>query len=235
MVTRINFQQLREDRQGFNNLMVVNSVLNNDLKKFYKNINKKEYNRALKELGITHVDFWKKCKYDLLFLKMSAGRLAKKASRQGTKDEKIQIETCNNLAQEYEINIRILGKSDFRPKKDGKIISNAKMTKDKIRKDQCLKSFDAKITGTITGWLSAKITFGSGGHQDNVFEEQDTLCMWWENYMKDKKERLVILIDTDREKEFTTLKNKYKECKNILITDHVGLQEFIMKVDDYKS
>lgn len=103
------------------------------------------------------------------------------------------------------------------------------MKQKNITKDKCLKSFDAKITGKINGWLSAKITFGNGGHQDNVFEEEDTLCLWWKKYYKNKEDKLVILIDTNLEKEFITLKNKYKICKNIIITNHFEFQNYMIK------
>ena len=227
--TKLDFQEIRKDRQKYNNFLVIDAVKSNDEKKFYKNINKEEYKRTLEDLKIDHKQFWEKCKIDHLFLVLSARNLAKKDSRQGSKDELVQIKICNEAAQKCNIKIKNLNNKAFRPTKQGKIVSFSEMEKKKISKDQCLKSFDAKITGKMKGWLSAKITYGNGGHQDNVFEEEDTLCSWWKNNMKNKDQKLVILIDTDLKKEYDTLKTKYKDCKSIIITNHYQFQEYLLK------
>ena len=58
--------------------------------------------------------------------------------------------------------------------KDGKIISERTYKMRDINKDCCLKSFDGSIDGKLSGYITAKISYGSGGHQDNVFEEMYT-------------------------------------------------------------
>ena len=85
------------------------------------------------------------------------------------------------------------------------------MKEKKILKDECLKSFDGKISGKLFGWLFAKVVFGSGGHQDNVFEEADNLCCWVKKFHRDSENLFVILIDTDLEDKFNKLKSKYHE------------------------
>lgn len=227
-IVKLNFQELRMERQKYNNQLIVNSIKNNDEKSFYKNINRKEYDRLLTTLEISHLELWKKCQNDILFSKLVASNISKKASRQGSKDEFTQINICNQIAQKIKIKIEILNKTAYRPTKDGKIISFEEMKKENITKDKCLKSFDAKISGKINGWISAKITFGSGGHQDNVFEEEDTLCLWWKKYIKNIDLKLVILIDTNLKNQIKTLKEKYNNCDNILITNHYHFQEYLV-------
>ena len=82
-----------------------------------------------------------------------------------------------------------------------------------IEKNNCLKSFDAKITGKLNGYLSAKVALGSGGHQDNVFEEEDTLANWWSIYKHDDPDFIVLLIDTDLTTQFEKLQKKYRTLR----------------------
>jgi hypothetical protein len=93
--------------------------------------------------------------------------------------------------------------------------------------DCCLKSFDAKITGKINGFISAKVVYGSGGHQDNAFEEMDTLSHWWTRYKSDSVDFLIILIGTDLTTKFAILK-KYDDTKNVKIFDHVEFQRYMI-------
>ena len=71
---------------------------------------------------------------------------------------------------------------------------------------------------------------GSGGHQDNVFEEMDTMCNWWKEFKKKENtdDILVILIDTDLTSKFNRLKNKYSDIANIKVCNHIGLQQYII-------
>jgi len=49
-----------------------------------------------------------------------------------------------------------------------------------------LKSFDAKISGIINGWIFAKITYTNGGHQDNVFVRSSSICSMGTSIWKTK-------------------------------------------------
>jgi hypothetical protein len=167
----IDFSNVRQERQRINNLLAIDSIIKNNLT---KNINIKEYNRILTELEITQDALLNKCNNDNLFLILLASKIAINASRQGVKDEELQINTCNITSSKFNIIIEKLSVSEFRPTKSGEIVSNIKMN----NKNDCLKSFDAKISGIITGWVFAKVVFGNGGHQDNVFEEAYTYCEW---------------------------------------------------------
>ena len=175
----------------------------------------------------------KKCQEDEIFLLEWSASLAINASRQGAKDENLQLTTCNESTKNFNINIENLSVNAYRPEKSGKIITNKDMKDNKIPLDQCLKSFDGKITGKINGWIFAKVCFGSGGGQDSVFIEADTLCEWVKTKHNNDKPLYVILIDTDLMDKIDILKKKYKDIKNLLIGNHIEFQQYI--IDNYSS
>ena len=156
-----------------------------------------------------------------------AGRIAINASRQGIKDEVIQIETINITTSKIGINIIKLSPNLYRPTKLGEILVNTEIKKRNINLSDCLKSFDAKITGKISGWIFAKIVIGSGGHQDNVFEEASTLCEWIIKF-SDKNDIYIILIDTDLLHKFDRLKEKYSNIDNLIIGNHIEIQQYFI-------
>ena len=95
-----------------------------------------------------------------------------------------------------------------------------------LKKNDCLKSFDAKISGLVKGWVFAKVAFGEGGHQDNVFSEAHQFVEWADNYGT-SDQLYVVLVDTD-------LNHKFKESKqkptkpNTIVCNHVEFQRFII-------
>lgn len=224
-----NFKDIRKVRQANNNKIVYESLRKGNLKRFYKNINHKEYKRTLECLSITEEEFILKCKCDNLFAKLASRTISKNASRQGCKDEEEQLRTCNITAKKCGILIENLTATGFRPTKDGSIVSKDEMRIKQISKDSCLKSFDAKISGNISGYIAAKVAYGSGGHQDNVFEEMDTLAKWWGKYKTETGEFLIILIDTDLITKFTTIKEKYRNVNNIKIFNHIEFQQYMIE------
>ena len=150
------------------------------------------------------------------------------ASRQGTNDEKEQLKVCNITTSKCGIFIENLTSTALRLTKDGNIVSKNDMKKYNITKDNCLKSFDGKITGKINGYISAKVAYGTGGHQDNVFEELDNMADCWAKYKNEDDNILVFLIDTDLENKFNCLKTKYENYNNIKFFNHYSFQEFII-------
>ena len=223
-----NFKNMRIVRQNNNNKVVYESLKEGSLKRLNKNINHKEYKRTIEDLELTEVDFLLKCKNDHLFAKLASRTISKKSSRQGNKDEIEQIKTCNITSQKCGITITHLNAKEKRPTKDGFIISNEEMKIKQIKKNSCLKSFDAIISGKINGFISAKVVYGDGGHQDNVFEEMETLAEWWKKYKILSKEFLILLIDTDLIKKITNIKKKYSSIKNIKVFNHIEFQEYII-------
>lgn len=224
----LNFKDIRNVRQKNNNTMVYSSIKNNNIELFYNSINKKELERILEDLNIKVVDLFVKCNQDDLFCKLLSRSLSKNASRQGSKDEVEQLKTCNFICEMCGINIVNLSANAIRPTKMGEIITHVEQKRRQISKDNCLKSFDGKFNGKINGFITAKVAFGSGGHQDNVFEEMDCLADWWSKYKKDSIDYLLILIDTDLIEKFNIIKKKYNSIKNILVFNHVNFQEFVI-------
>ena len=223
-----NFKDIRLVRQTNNNKIVYESLQESDIKTLYKNINPKEYKRTLEDLQLTEEDFLSKCKDDNLFAKLASRTISKNASRQGSKDEIEQLRTCNITSQKCGVSIKNLTVTEVRPTKDGYIVSNDEMKIKQIQKDCCLKSFDAKISGKISGFIAAKVAYGSGGHQDNVFEEMDILAEWWKKYKSESEEILIILIDTDLIKKYTTLKEKFSNINNVRVFNHIEFQEYVI-------
>lgn len=227
-VIKQNFKDVRVVRQNNNNKIVYENLINGDLKIIYKNINYKEFIRTLENLEITEETLLSKCKKDHLFAKITSMHISKNASRQGSKDETEQLRTCNIIAEKCGLVINNLNATDFRPTKDGSIISKKEMKNKKIPKDCCLKSFDGKISGKFNGFICAKVAFGQGGHQDNVFEEMDTIAEWWKKFKHEKEEILIILIDTDLQFKFNRIKEKYKDVNNVLVFNHIQFQQYMI-------
>jgi hypothetical protein len=230
---QIDWADTRNERQKINNLKVFNAIKEGNMIKFYKNVNGKELNRVLNEIGLTIEELFAefvKEGGDIL-CRITSGRISIKASRQGTKDEALQLEISNTASSHFGINIENLSATAYRPTKDGLIVSGDEMKKKNIPKDMCLKSFDAKISGKMEGWIFAKVVFGTGGYQDSMFEEADSMCEWVSKYKQDSTELYVIMIDTDLTSKFDIIKNKYISTKNLMVTNHYDFQNHI--IDKY--
>ena len=91
-----------------------------------------------------------------------------------------------------------------------------------LKKTACLKSFDAKISGLVKGWVLAEVAFGEGGHQDNVFSEAHEFVEWADKYGKDD-ELYIVLVDTDLNLKFEELKQKPTK-PNTIVCNHVEFQ-----------
>lgn len=223
-----NFKEIRNDRQDNNIKVVCDSIKTNDMNTFSKNINDKEWQRALHTLNSTKEALFQKCSEDDICCKLLSMNIAKSSSRQGSKDEIEQLRTCNITAQLYGLTITNLTATELRPTKDGLILSKTEMKSKRISKDCCLKSFDGQISGKMNGFIAAKVVYGSGGHQDNVFEEMDTLAEWWKTYKCETDEILIVLIDTDLTTKVARLKEKYNDVNNILVFNHIDFQQYII-------
>lgn len=221
---RLDFKQIRSQRQKTSNIEIMNNIKNGDNIDEY--INKNELERVLEETGLTKEELLYECEKNDLLANILAGRISKKTSRQGTKDEYLQMETCNKITSKYGIHIEKLNVKSYRATKCGVIIDEIEIKKGNIKKDNCLKSFDGKIEGEMKGWIFAKVVYGNGGHQDNVFEEADILCDWVKKY--NTTDTFVLLIDTDLDKKLKILKDKYNDVKKLLIMNHYEFQEYVI-------
>ena len=228
---KIDIYNIRNERQKINNELAIKRIRERNLT---KDINNQEYKRILSELLIynkTEKDLLDDCDDNIILLIILAGRISINASRQGTKDELLQIDTCNITLNKLEISIDKLSVNSYRPTKDGQILTNNDIKKNKISLNDCLKSFDAKLSGKIKGWVFAKIVIGNGGHQDNVFEEAYILCEWIIKFSV-LSDIYIILIDTDLKTKFKDLKTKFNDIENLIIGNHIEIQQYF--IDKYQ-
>lgn len=230
--TEIDIISIRNIRQNTNNLAAFESIKNNNIAK-NKNINIEEYKRVLcysRGMNITEADLLEDCKTNDISAMLLALKISINASRQGTKDEQLQLDICKETFSKCGILLTTLTTTEFRPMKNGRIINNEEYKKLKIKKEECLKSFDAKLSGKINGWVFAKFVIGSGGHQDNVFEEAYTLCEWVVKYAN-SLDLYIILIDTNLIDKYNSLIEKFEKYSNLIIGNHMKVQQYI--IDNY--
>jgi len=225
MAKFIDFQNIRLERQKYNNNLIYKLIKENNIEELIKLCNKNELDRVLEETNLNINELISLCIKNDIMNKILSGRISKNSSRQGNIDELIQINTINELSNKYNIFIEKLNITDYIPMEDGLIISK-KYKKD--IKEKGLKSFDAKILGIINGFMFAKIVYGNGGHQDNVFEEANNLCEWIIKFHKNTDLLFVLIIDTDLLIKFNKLKENYKEINNIIISNHFDFQNYII-------
>jgi len=230
---KIDCKNLRRERQRENNNLMFRALISRDevLVKHLCNIN--ELERVLTELKelfrcqFTLEYLLYKCSIDHIYATTLAGRIAKVASRQGTKDETYILKKCNDTLCQVGIQVKNLSTTEARPTKDGRILTNKEYRKSGLQKNDCLKSFDARISGRVSGWIFAKVAYGKGGHQDNVFSEAHEFGTWVIDHGKEH-ELYVMLIDTDLTSQFNELREKFRR-PNILICDHFEFQQDLIK------
>lgn len=178
----------------------------------------------------TEKDLLEDCKNNYSAMILLAKLISINASRQCINDEIIQISSCEKTFNKCGIYITNLSPIAYRPVKNGEIVDNNEYKNKKINKNDCLKSFDAKFNGKISGWIFAKIIIGNGGHQDNVFEETYNFCEWVCKY-ENNKELFIVLIDTNIIDKYTNIINKYSNCHYLIIGNHIKIQQYI--IDNY--
>lgn len=207
----------RNERQEHNNKLSYDAIklnpkkLNNNL-----SINDKALNRLLIYANYNNLDEMIKDKnnHEEIIIKISALYIAKNASRQGTKDENLQLENINKL-QEH--NITIIKDGKQKPIKGGGIRKSGKKQVDE------LKSIDfvIKYKTDEIGYITAKVTSGGGGHQDNVLDEITQFCDWsLIQHQNDKQPKVyVVLYDCiNTSKLFDNIKKTHKNV-NLIITN----------------
>lgn len=115
----------RNERQEHNNKLAYDAIKLNPKKPNDNNINDKALDRLLSYTNYNNLDEMIKDKnnHEEIINKISSLYIAKNASRQGTKDEDLQLENINKL-QEYDITIIKDGKQ--KPIKGGGIRKSGK-------------------------------------------------------------------------------------------------------------
>ena len=227
----LDCKNLRLARQQSNNKKTLEALLHPaTTEKQLKDIsNDKEFDRTLEDLKLTFEQFMLKCRADHEFAVLAARHISIKASRQGSKDEDFVLTRCNEITKQFGVQIANIPNTAARPTKCGKILFKDEYEKSDFKKNDCLKSFDAEITGKVQGWIFAKITFTNGGHQDNVFEEAHTMGEWFMKY-GDPAKLYVLLIDTDLIAQFNELREKYHK-NNVLVVNHIDLQKYFIDLN----
>jgi len=213
---------LRKERQKYNIRMVAEELCNNSPSylELEKIANIKAVNRLLEELELTYDDFLTECVDNYMYSKTVSFAISKNATRQGKKDESFIIEGIANSIKDYGYEMRCCGVNEYRPCKDGQMLSNQEFKKQNLNKDtDALKSVDGIFTGPKSGYIFAKVVVGDGGHQDNVLHELNQYIQWANEYGEEDK-IYVMLVDG---KEFDVLKSKQTE--NIWVVNHVEFQE----------
>ena len=226
----IDIISIRTNRQNENNLLAYNSIIKKDLT---NNINKEEYKRVLQELdriNIKEAELLEECINNIITATLLSSRISINASRQGSKDEQLQLDICKTTFSKCGIFLNNLSSTSFRPTKNGEIVDNSELKKGRIKKEDCLKSFDANFSGKINGWVFAKIVIGCGGHQDNVFEEAYTFCDWVSKY-GNGTDTYIVLLDTNLTEKYNDLIKKYVKHTNLLIGNHIKVQQYV--IDKY--
>lgn len=85
--------------------------------------------RKIQECNITEKQLLDECKNNIILTSVLAGRIAINASRQGIKDEIIQLDTLNITSSKLGINIIKLSSNLYRPTKYGEILKLKKKYK----------------------------------------------------------------------------------------------------------
>ena len=225
----VDFSTIRGNRQRVNNSNVYNIIKSKNIKQLKKNCNTKALERLLDDYNISIENLLEECEKNDLLAKITSSHISINASRQGSSDEGVQINTCDSITSTIGVKIDQLPNDFLRPCKNGTLI-NKEQFKKIPDKNSCLKSFDAVISGKIQGYVFAKVVYGSGGHQDNVFEEAYTFAEWVHTFGEPNL-LYVILIDTDLTDKFEQLKIKSSGQTNLLVANHIQLQQYI--IDNY--
>ena len=230
-VQKVDCKNLRVIRQKENNDIMLRLLQSGDITLVKHYCNTKELSRLLEDLQIDDEQLLQKCSNDVLFAKVISRQISKMASRQGTKDEAFILKKCNETTSKVGIYIENLSTTAFRPTKKGRILTNNQYKKSVLKKNDCLKSFDAKTSGLVKGWVFAKVVYGEGDHQDNVFSEAHEFVEWTDKYGKDDQ-LYIVLVDTDLNLKFAELKQKPTK-PNTIVCNHVDFYSFTVCIQFY--
>ena len=231
----LDFKKIRKDRKQINENKCKKLINDIGIKKMkeicdssskYKSktffnkhgINHKEIIRKFKEYSI---EFLLNCEKENAFIFFIKSILIKE-TRQCSLDEKFIIEILDNVNP----NISITKSSNIRSNKnDGTMIKSNKKLID------YLKSYDFEITGINKRKVACKITYGEGGHQDNVNEELINYINWWKKYGdKHHDKYFIILFITDLHDMKNKLSMMCSGYEKINVFDEVELQMFLHKM-----
>ena len=200
--------------------ILFNGIFSVDIIKEYINITK--FNRLCDRWGDKPKDVFSRCKGDKFTSNWVASCLAKEAHRQSSKDEKWIIESIGEEVENCGVIVKQLSNTQLRPASDGQMYSKKEFDRSGLNKREGLKTIDALITGKVNGYITQKLLVGEGGGQDNVLVEMYDFAKWAIKHGQSDSV-YVCLVDTDREQEYNTLKEKY-DSDNVWVVNHIELQ-----------
>ena len=105
---QLDCSNLRTERQTLNNKLVANAIKSKNKKEIHKNINNEELKRVVQDTGKTLDELINECSTNDILLILLSRLLSKNASRQGCKDEHVQLQACNTTTKKYGITIENL-------------------------------------------------------------------------------------------------------------------------------
>ncbi len=220
-----NINNQRNERQINNNYMAYTSLKKNLKKIDIKYINNKALERLLDYTGYKNIYSMIKDKdnHEENIYKIISLYIAKNASRQGKKDEYLQYNYINKLQKH---GIVIMTGGTIRPIKTGGL----RLYGDK--KNDELKTIDFLIyyREDIIGYITAKVTSGNGGHQDNVLNEITQFCEWSLIQTKNtEKKAYIILYDNPVISNLYSSIQKTYSSVNILFTNTPNFKKDFLK------
>ena len=232
-VRTLIFRDERSKRYQENKSKIKSALLDGNKKLFISLVNIKEFERFMDEHEF--ISFEDVVSYvtiphptrNYVHRDMLISSVVKDPSRQGALDEKLQIKVCADVGKEHGIIISQLTNVQLTPSKDGRILTLGDVRRENLQRPGKLKTFDAKISGKLDGYITAKVCIGTGGHQDNVFDEIVSMGNWFIEFQR--PETLVILYDNDFKIDRKTelLKKTFENTKNVMSFNHVEFQKFL--------
>lgn len=212
----------RKNRQNTNNNNAYKAIKLNAINPTETHINKNALTRLLEYTNYNNIDEIIKDEknHKDIILKLASLYIAKNATRQGVKDENLQLEYINNL-QEYNIEIQKDGKN--------KLVENGNIRNSNKKQIDELKSIDFMIkhNNIDIGYITAKVTIGSGGHQDNVLEEIKQFCKWSKKYNDNQKLFVVLYDNVNTKSLINDVEKKYKNTNLILTNTNNFKNDFL--------
>lgn len=190
-----------------------------------------EISKYIENTGMTGTEIFDKCRTDKMFMDSIIQMLSINASHQWIEDRDMQLNACNATAIDCGITLEKLKRNAYCPTKYHGIASVAKRDRNDIPPADCLKAFDARISGKVSGWVFANVAFHSSKHRDKVFNEAEALCNWVKDigstlYMHDM---FVVLIDTYDTKTLHRLKRTYRNVPELIIGNHRDIQRYFIE------
>lgn len=227
-----SFKKIREMRQQENDQKCSSSNLEVCVNEKQK---KRVFDTLKKNHSMTDEDITNCIKNNELVRDLMGMLCSINSSRQGTKDEAFVIQGIKDILEprlsgfsidNYKINHKVPIRST------GEIL-NRDLARKKYSKTELLKSIDfGGFVGGRTFIGTAKIRIGTGGHQDNVLQEEADFLRWLNFYAKPDHYYFILLDFEDCPDSHLQELRKQNLCNNVFICDHVEMQKKLEQLNE---